>query len=141
MLKNYSKWGGAWGGSVGEASDFGSGHDLAVRGFEPRVRLDADSSEPGACFRFCVSLSLSAPLLLTRALSLSLKNKHLKLKKNYSKYILCSVFRHDPSPHFRFLRYPTTGDSHLRDPSFAGSFLSRATGDTPLFKCPDTGDP
>ena len=34
------------------------GHDLAVREFEPRVRLWADGSEPGACFRFCVSLSL-----------------------------------------------------------------------------------
>ena len=34
------------------------GHDLAVREFEPRVGLWADGSEPGACFRFCVSLSL-----------------------------------------------------------------------------------
>ena len=41
------------------------GHYLAVREFEPRVRLWADGSEPGACFRFCVSLSLSAlPLLM-----------------------------------------------------------------------------
>ena len=46
------------GGSVGEASNFGSGHDLTVCGFEPRVGLCADSSEPGACFGFCVSLSL-----------------------------------------------------------------------------------
>ena len=30
------------------------GHDLMVREFEPRVRLWADGSEPGACFRFCV---------------------------------------------------------------------------------------
>ena len=49
---------GRLGGSVGEASDFGSGHDLALREFEPRVGLCADCSEPGACFRFCVSLSL-----------------------------------------------------------------------------------
>ena len=34
------------------------GHDLAVGEFEPCVRLWADGSEPGACFRFCVSLSL-----------------------------------------------------------------------------------
>ena len=34
------------------------GHDLAVREFEPCVGLWADGSEPGACFRFCVSLSL-----------------------------------------------------------------------------------
>ena len=31
---------------------------LAVGGFKPRVRLCADSSEPGARFGFCVSLSL-----------------------------------------------------------------------------------
>ena len=45
-------------GSVGWASDFGSGHDLAVCEFEPCVGLCADGSEPGACFGFCVSLSL-----------------------------------------------------------------------------------
>ena len=33
-------------------------HDLAVRGFEPRIGLCTDSLEPGACFGFCVSLSL-----------------------------------------------------------------------------------
>ena len=49
------------------------GHDLAVREFEPRVRLWADGSEPGACFGFCVSLSLSLPL---PAMTLMLKNKH-----------------------------------------------------------------
>ena len=32
-----------------------------VRGFEPRIRLCADSSEPGTCFEFCVSLSLPLP--------------------------------------------------------------------------------
>ena len=46
------------GGSVGWAFNFGSGHDLTVCDFEPRVSLCADRSEPGACFRFCVSLSL-----------------------------------------------------------------------------------
>ena len=50
---------GAPGGSVGSASDFGSGHDLTVCEFKPCVGLCADSSEPGACcFGFCVSLSL-----------------------------------------------------------------------------------
>ena len=56
--------GGHLGGSVGWAADFGSGHDLTVREgceFEPRVGLCADSSEPGACFRFCVALSLTLP--------------------------------------------------------------------------------
>ena len=41
--------------------DFGSGHDLTVCEFEPHVGLCADSSEPGACFEFCVSLSLPFP--------------------------------------------------------------------------------
>ena len=50
---------------------FRSGRDLTVRGFEPRVGLCADSSEPGACFRFCVSLSLCP----SPARALSLKNK------------------------------------------------------------------
>ena len=68
------------GGSVGQVSDFGSGHDLTVHGFKPRGGLCADSSEAGACFRFRVSNSLSAPPLLTHCLSLSLPlsniNKH-----------------------------------------------------------------
>ena len=34
---------GLLGGSVGYASDFGSGHDLTVRGFKPSVGLCADS--------------------------------------------------------------------------------------------------
>ena len=64
---------GRLGGSVGWATDFGSGHDLTVREFEPRIGLCADSSEPGACFRFCVSLSLwPSPV---HAVSLCLKNK------------------------------------------------------------------
>ena len=41
---------GCLGGSVGWASDFTSGHDLAVREVEPRIGLWADGSEPGACF-------------------------------------------------------------------------------------------
>ena len=61
------------GGSVGWASDFGSGHDLEVRGLKPRVRLCADSSEPGAWFGFCISLSLCPSSAC--ALSLSLKSK------------------------------------------------------------------
>ena len=51
-------------------SDFGSGHDLAVREFEPRVGLFADSLEPGTPSD-SVSLSLSAPAPLV----LSLKTK------------------------------------------------------------------
>ena len=47
------------------------GHNLAVRKFEPHVGLWADGSEPGACFRFCVSLSLCPSPI--HALSLSQK--------------------------------------------------------------------
>ena len=57
------------GGSVCWASDFSSGHDLTVCEFESRVGLCADSSEPGARFRFCVSLPLCPSP--THALSLS----------------------------------------------------------------------
>ena len=49
------------GGSVGWASDFGSGHDLTVPEFDPCVGLCADSSEPGACFGFCLLISLPFP--------------------------------------------------------------------------------
>ena len=53
--------------------DFGSGHDLTVRGFEPHVGLSPDSAEPawGSLFP-SLSLSLSAPPLLSRFLALSL---------------------------------------------------------------------
>ena len=64
---------GLLGGSVGEASNFGSGHDLTVRGFEPRVGLRADVSEPGARFGFCLPLSRPLPGLCS--VSFSLKNK------------------------------------------------------------------
>ena len=46
-------------------------------GLIPVVRPYADSSEPGACFRFCVSLSLYFyPLMF--CLSLPIKNKHFR---------------------------------------------------------------
>ena len=64
---------GAWVVQSVERPNFSSGHDLTVREFEPCVRLCADSSEPGACFRFCVSLSLSDPPLFMLCLSLSQK--------------------------------------------------------------------
>ena len=68
------------GGSFGGTSDFSSGHDLVVHEFKPRVGLCADSSEPGACFGFCVSLSLCPSPV--HALPLCLKNKYT-LKKNF----------------------------------------------------------
>ena len=63
---------GRLGGSVSWASNFGSGHDLAVRGFEPHVGLRADSSEPGARFGFC---TLCRENLSLHFCSVSLKNK------------------------------------------------------------------
>ena len=63
------------------------GHGLSVREFVPRVRLWANGSEPGACFRFCVSLSLCPSPV--HALSLSVP-KIKKLKKNVEK--ICTVF-------------------------------------------------
>ena len=68
---------GRLGGSVGEATNFGSGHDLPVCGFQLRIGLCADSSEPGACFRFCLPLSL----LLPHSYSVSQKINTEKLKK------------------------------------------------------------
>ena len=62
------------GGSVGYMSDFGSGDDLRVRGFEPRVRLCADSTEP-AWDSLSLSLCPFHAFSLSLSLSLSLKNK------------------------------------------------------------------
>ena len=73
---------GRLGGSVGLASDFGSGHDLTVEELEPRVRLCADSSEPEACFGFHVSLSHRPSF--THALSLSVSKININIKKNKS---------------------------------------------------------
>ena len=53
---------------------FGSGHDLAVCGFEPLVGLCADSVEPAWD---PLSLSFSAPPQLTLSVSLKI-NKNLK---------------------------------------------------------------
>ena len=72
---------GRLGGSVGYASDFGSGHDLVVREFELHVGLCADSqSLETASDSVSPSLSGPSPLELCLCLSLSLSlskiNKH-----------------------------------------------------------------
>ena len=59
---------GRLGDSVGRVSDFGSGHDLAVREFKPHVCVV--SAEPALD-----PLSPSLPLPRSHTLSLSLKNK------------------------------------------------------------------
>ena len=56
-------------------------HDLAVCEFEPRVGLWADSSEPGARFGFCVSLSLCLSPACALSLPFSKTNKGLKKEK------------------------------------------------------------
>ena len=66
---------GRLGGSVGEASNFRSGHDLSVREFEPHMGLSAVSTEPASD---PLSPSLSAPASLF--LSLSKINKLEKKK-------------------------------------------------------------
>ena len=58
------------------SEDFGSGHDLEVGEFEPCVGFCAENSEPGACFGFCVSLSLCTSS--AHSLSPSKINKHTK---------------------------------------------------------------
>ena len=60
------------------------GHDLAVREFEPHVRLWADGSEPGACFRFCVSLSLCPSPVHALSIYFQKINKRWKKKKRIS---------------------------------------------------------
>ena len=73
------------GESVGWVSDFSSGHDLTVCGFKPHVRFCADSSEPGACFGFYVSLSLcpSPTGVHSHALSLSPSLSKINKRKCY----------------------------------------------------------
>ena len=57
------------GGSVCSASDLSWGHHHSGYELEPRVPLCADSSEPGACFSSCVSLSLCPSPAHTLSLS------------------------------------------------------------------------
>ena len=59
------------------------------------MELCADSSEPGACFRFCVSLSLSAPPPLALCLSLKYEQafkKFFKLKGNKTQMLFVLQF-------------------------------------------------
>ena len=65
-------------GSVGEASNFGSGHHLTIHEFQPHIKLYGVSVEPASD---PLSPSLSVPPPLTLFLSLSKLNKHYKKKK------------------------------------------------------------
>ena len=65
------------GDSVGYASDFSSGHDLVVHGFEPHIMLRADSSDPEPASGSVSPSSCPSPACVrARSLSLSFKNKH-----------------------------------------------------------------
>ena len=84
LLKNITPWDAWVAQSVRRLTSAHSGHDLAVCEFEPRVGLCVDSSETGASFGFCVSLSLwPSPAC---ALSLSVSQKWINVKKNFFKY-------------------------------------------------------
>ena len=74
-FKNYLFWGVVPRWLRLKGKHLTSGHDLAVCELERHTGLCADSSEPGACFGFWVSLSLPLPLMLAVTLSLSVKNK------------------------------------------------------------------
>ena len=63
-------------------------HRLRLRSWvwAPCVWLCADSSEPGACFRFCLSVSLCpTPVLLARSLSPCLSKINIKKNNNKKK--------------------------------------------------------
>ena len=61
---------------MSQVSDFGSGHDLRVREFEPHIELCVVSEEPTSDFLPpSLFLSLSAPTLFAWALPFSLKNE------------------------------------------------------------------
>ena len=80
---NKSKNGSAWGAQSAEllTLDFGSGHDLTVREFKPRVGLCTDNAEP-AWNSLSLSLSLSAPSLFVLYL---FQNKEIRFLKNFLK--------------------------------------------------------
>ena len=61
---------------MGWASDFGSGHDLEVRGFEPRVGLCLQLRAWSLLWILCPPLSLLLPGLHSVPVSLSKRNKH-----------------------------------------------------------------
>ena len=62
-----------------QALDFGSGHDLMVRGIEPHVRIWADSAEP-AWDSLSPSLSAPPPLMLSLSQNKKLENFLNKIK-------------------------------------------------------------
>ena len=62
-----------WSAWVAQSIKYPTLAQVMVHEFEPHIGLCSDSS---ACFRFCISLSLSAPPLFVLCVSLRNKNKH-----------------------------------------------------------------
>ena len=86
-------WLGRLGGSVGEASDFSSGPDCSVRGFDPASVSVLTAPSPQAASD-SVSASLSLPL--SHSHSLSLKNNKSTLEEGKEikiKIILWPIIR------------------------------------------------
>ena len=77
-------WKGHLDGSVSWASDFGSGHDLTVHEFQPRIRLATDRGS--LLWILCPPFSL--PLLCSCSLSQKQTNKFFfkKREKRYAKW-------------------------------------------------------
>ena len=71
-------------------SDFGSGHDLMVHGFEPCIGLCTDSGQP-TWDSLSSSLSAHPPLMLTSSLSLTLSLS--KINQHWGAWVAQSVKR------------------------------------------------
>ena len=111
-------------------SNFSSGQDLAVHEFEPCIRLCADSSEPGACFGFCVSLSLCP----SSAHTLSVSQKLVSIKKIVFKYSLMTFHKSNT------LRYLAPHQETWHDgPPKALSSLPEGSAHTAPHPTPPTG--
>ena len=92
---------GRLGGSVGWPSNFSSAHDLVVCEFEPHIKLCADCSKPGGCFKFCLCLSLPLPhdCSVCLPLSVSLSKTNIKIKtKSIASETLESINRKSRDP-------------------------------------------
>ena len=85
------------------------GHDLEVREFEPRVRLQANGSGPGDCFRFCVSLSLCPSSVHGLSLSVPKTNQNKKKKMNDQDLVRIKIFCTEKETISKIKRPPMKG--------------------------------
>ena len=87
LKKKKKRLWGAWGARSDKCPTWAQVMISRSVSFKPHVGLCADSSEPGACFRICVSLSLTLPH--SCSFSISKINKSWKKKKNKRLQRLC----------------------------------------------------